>query len=79
MSDCLHCDIHDLLDEHAKLQEADLSDIAAKVTEVLADLILMASDEEQLLLMSRVVSNLGEMVFQKRQQTDHNGPGHPRH
>jgi hypothetical protein len=79
MSDCLHCDIHDLLDENAKREEADLSEVAAKVTEVLADLILTASSEEQLLLMSRVVSNLGEMVFQKSQQTDENGPGHPRH
>jgi hypothetical protein len=65
MSDCLHCDIHDLLNEQAKEGEADLSEIAAKVTEVLADLILMASPEEQLLLMSQVVSNLGGMVFEK--------------
>jgi vacuolar-type H+-ATPase subunit D/Vma8 len=68
-----------LLDEHAKREEADLSEVAAKVTEVLADLILMASAEEQILLMSRVVSNLGEMVFQKSQQTDQTGPGHPKH
>jgi hypothetical protein len=40
MSDCLHCDIHELLESHLQNQEANLAtEIAAKVTEVLADLI----------------------------------------
>jgi phenylpyruvate tautomerase PptA (4-oxalocrotonate tautomerase family) len=42
MSDCLHCDIHELLESHLQNQEANLAEIAAKVTEVLADLILLA-------------------------------------
>ena len=42
MSDCLHCDIHELLDSHLQNKEANLTEIAAKVTEVLADLILTA-------------------------------------
>ena len=41
MSNCLHCDIHDLLESHLQNEEADLAEITAKVTEVLADLILM--------------------------------------
>ena len=40
MSDCLHCDIHELLESNLQSEEANLADIAAKVTEVLADLIL---------------------------------------
>jgi hypothetical protein len=42
MFDCLHCDIHELLESNLQSEEANLADIAAKVTEVLADLILLA-------------------------------------
>ena len=42
MSDCLHCEIHEMLESHLQNEQADLAEIAAKVTEVLADLILMA-------------------------------------
>ena len=34
MSDCLHCDIHDLLESHLQSQETNLAEIAAKVPEV---------------------------------------------
>ena len=52
MSDCLHCDIHELLGSYLQNQEANLTDIAAKVTEVLADLILLAPPDEQSALMA---------------------------
>ena len=39
MSDCLHCDIHELLGSRLQDKETNLEEIAAKVTEVLADLI----------------------------------------
>jgi len=42
MSDCIHCDIHELLESRLQNQEVNLAEIAVKVTEVLADLILMA-------------------------------------
>jgi hypothetical protein len=38
MSDCLHCDIHDVMESYLQNEEANLAEIAAKVTEVLADL-----------------------------------------
>ncbi len=76
MSECLHCDIHEMLEPHLQDEHGDLSEISAKVTEVLADLILMAPPSEQTLLMAQVVSNLGAMVFEKSQETD---PHHPRH
>ncbi len=41
MSDCLHCDIRELLESRLQDKETNLEEIAAKVTEVLADLILM--------------------------------------
>jgi hypothetical protein len=75
MSDCLHCDIHEMLESHLQGEQADLAEIAAKVTEVLADLILLAPPEEQTMLMAQVVANLGGMVLEKSQEPD---PGTPR-
>ena len=65
MSDCLHCDIHEMMESHLQSEQADLADIAAKVTEVLADLILMAPPDEQLRLLADVLTNLGGMVLEK--------------
>jgi predicted house-cleaning NTP pyrophosphatase (Maf/HAM1 superfamily) len=70
MSDCLHCDIHEMLESHLQSEQADLAEIAAKVTEVLADLILTAAPDEQLMLMADVVANLGGMVLEKTQDGD---------
>jgi hypothetical protein len=75
MSDCLHCEIHEMLESHLQGEQTDLAEIAAKVTEVLADLILMAPPEEQTMLMAQVVANLGGMVLEKSQEPD---PGNPR-
>jgi hypothetical protein len=65
MSDCVHCDIHDLLDQHLQGEEVDLTEIAVKVTEVLADLILLAAIEDRATLMADVLASLGEFVVQK--------------
>lgn len=43
MSECLHCDIHEMLDNKLQGKEANLAEIATKVTEVLADIILDGS------------------------------------
>ena len=74
MSDCLHCDIHEMLEVHLQSEPADLAEIAAKVTEVLADLILMAPPEEQVMMMADVIANLGGMVVEKGQEADPNSP-----
>jgi hypothetical protein len=79
MPECVHCEIHDLLESHLKGEEADLSEIAASVTEVLADLILIAPPEERTLMMAQVVANLGGMVFEKSQETDPDNPRSSRH
>ena len=65
MSDCIHCDVHDLLEPSLQNLEANLAEIAAKVTEVLADLILMATPEDRTALMADVVANLGHFVLEK--------------
>jgi hypothetical protein len=79
MSDCLHCDIHEMLESHLQGEQADLSEIAARVTEVLADLILMAPPAEQTLFLSHVLANLGGMVFEKSQEPDPTSPRRSSH
>ena len=34
MSDCLHCESHDILEIHLQCEQANLAEIAARVTEV---------------------------------------------
>jgi hypothetical protein len=65
MSDCIHCDIHDLLESRLQGEEVNLVEIAAKVTEVLADLILLAPPDERTTLMADVIANLGQFVLEK--------------
>ena len=66
MSDCIHCDIHDLLESRLQDREVNLAEIAAKVTEVLADLILMAPPDEQSTLMADMLANLGGFLLEKK-------------
>ncbi len=68
MSDCLHCDIHDLLEPHLQREGANLVEIAAKVTEVLADLILSAAPEDRAVVMADILANLGDFVVQKSEE-----------
>jgi hypothetical protein len=68
MSDCLHCDIHEMLESHPQGKEADLAEVAANVTQVLAYLILMAPPDEQSMMMADVLANLGGMVLQKNEE-----------
>jgi hypothetical protein len=79
MSDCLHCDIHEMLESHLQSEQADLGEIAARVTEVLADLILLAAPDEQAMLLAAVVANLGGMVLEKNQEGDQNSPRRSSH
>lgn len=74
MSDCLHCDIHELLDSELAGKDANLAEIAAKVTEVLADIIVMAPPEQQAVLMADILANLGSFMLEKKEDTDPTKP-----
>jgi len=78
MSDCIHCEIHDLLESHLEAEEANLAEIAAKVTEVLADLILMAPPADRGMLMADGVANLGQFVLEKNEDAMESGQSTPR-
>ena len=79
MSECLHCDIHELLERPLQSEGADLTVIAAKVTEVLADLVLMAPPDEQSMLMADILANLGSFLLEKKEEADPTKPRHSRH
>jgi hypothetical protein len=68
VSDCIHCDIHDLLEPELARDGADLGAISAKVTEVLADLVTMADPQDRAALLADVIANLGHFVLEKSEQ-----------
>ena len=79
MSNCLHCDIHELLESHLQSQDANLAEIAAKVTEVLADLILTAPPDQQSNLMADILANLGSFILEKKEEADPTNPRRSSH
>ena len=79
MSDCLHCDIHELLEGQLQDRDANLAEITGKVTEVLADLILMAPPAEQSTLMADVLANLGSFFLEKKEPADPTSPRRSSH
>jgi hypothetical protein len=79
MSDCLHCDIHELLASHVQNQDANLAEVSAKVTEVLADLILTAPPDQQSNLMADILANLGSFILEKKEEADPTNPRRSSH
>jgi hypothetical protein len=69
MSECLHCDINDLVQQHIERvgpETVDVLEIAAKMAESLADLILSAvpaADHAKLL--AQTIAYLGEAILEK--------------
>jgi hypothetical protein len=69
MSECIHCDIHDLLETHLEGEDANIAEVASKVTEVLADLILMVPPTDRSMLMADIIANLGQFVLEKNEES----------
>jgi hypothetical protein len=65
MSDCLHCDINELVQKHIDAGSTDLGDLAARVAESLADLILLAPETDQSKLMADALASLGQAFLEK--------------
>ena len=64
MSDCLHCDINQLVQQRLERGDTDPAEVASMMVESLADLILLAPEAEQPNLMAYVVSGLGQMFLE---------------
>jgi len=67
MSDCLHCDIGELIAEHIKNAPGavDLAEIAAMIAQALGEFILSAPDDDQANLMAESLITLGGTFLDK--------------
>lgn len=67
MSDCLHCDINEMVQRRIeKAETADLADLVARIAESLADTILnFVPEEDQANVLAHSIAHLGEMFLQK--------------
>jgi hypothetical protein len=65
MSDCLHCDINQLVHERLERGDTDLVEMASMLVESLADLILLAPESDQSNLMAHALSAFGQIFLEK--------------
>ena len=65
MSECLHCDINELVDKRLEPDGANLAELAVLIAESLADLIVLAPPAEQSKLLADVLANLGQAYLEK--------------
>ena len=66
MSDCLHCDINELVRERIEGHDnIDLGDMVARVSESLAELIMLAPKEQWAVLMAEAMRQLGQVVIEE--------------
>ena len=66
MSDCLHCDINDLVREAMEQgEQLDIGAAAAKVAESLVDVILLAPEADHAKMMADVMAFFGQVFLEK--------------
>lgn len=65
MSDCLHCDINQLVQERIDRGEVDLADLAAMIAEALAETIMLAPEVDQATLMADAIAHLGHTFLER--------------
>jgi ABC-type branched-subunit amino acid transport system substrate-binding protein len=70
MSNCLHCDINELVAKHADLPDSDVSELVARVAESLVDLILMAPETDRAVLLADAIAVLGQLYLEKSGAVD---------
>jgi hypothetical protein len=65
MSECLHCAINELVQEHIERGNADLAEVASLIAESLADLVLHAPDGDQTNLLAHAIAAVGQIFLEK--------------
>jgi hypothetical protein len=67
MSECLHCDINELVDKYLEAnQPVDATEIAMRMAESIADFIVFSVPaEKQTMLLAETIAHLGSMVIEK--------------
>ena len=76
MTDCLHCDIGELIDEHLKQEQPDLAQIASMIAQSLAEFILQAPQHEQANLMADALATLGATFLDKQSNEERSHKAH---
>jgi hypothetical protein len=65
MSDCLHCDINELVRERVEGQDnVDLADLVARMSESLAELIMLGPKDQWAVLMAEAIRHLGNTIIE---------------
>ena len=65
MSDCLHCATNEHVQKHFEGGTDDLVEIASMMAESVADLVLLAPEEDRGNLLAHAISTVGQMVLEK--------------
>jgi len=65
MSDCLHCDINELVRERIEGQDnVDLADLVARMAESLAETIMLGPKEQWAALLAEAIRHLGNTMIE---------------
>jgi hypothetical protein len=65
MSDCLHCDINELIRERIEgKDDVDLGDLVARVAESLAELVMLGPKDQWTPLLAEAIRHLGNTVME---------------
>jgi hypothetical protein len=65
MTDCLHCEINQLVQERCVRGDTDLVEMASMMVESLADLILLAPESDRSNLMAHALSAFVQIFLDK--------------
>ena len=67
MSECLHCEINELVEKYLQANETvDATDIAVRMAESLADFIVFSTPPEQhAMLLAQTITHFGQMIIEK--------------
>jgi hypothetical protein len=65
ISDCLHCDINELVRERIEGQEnVDLGDMVARISESLAETIMLGPKDQWAALTAEAIRHLGQTMLE---------------
>jgi len=65
MSDCLHCDINELVRERIEGQDnVDLADLVARMAESLAETIMLGPKDQWAALLAEAIRHLGNTMIE---------------
>ena len=66
MSECLHCKINDLAQQHIEQSEpVDVMELAEKIVESLVEVIQLVPENDQAKLMADVLAHFGQVFLEK--------------